>query len=250
MADVPCPLGMLLDAVAIAIARMDFEVESHCLAATANHVTRCRSLDDAAGIRRLATGVRELCRTRGRNGVSTWAMVADLARLVAAAIEATGKGEGEPWLRARDRVRELLDELRVAGPQDEPVDGDHDVAVRSAVVPATPSRLTQARPPAIGSDTQAPAGGKGEKGDNVPTLAGKLTRNPRAILRAMMQEGATTMARSWNASELADHARLSCGQMRRAMETLRKHGLYESHRGQDGGVWLTPLGMAVAESMQ
>ena len=238
MDNVAARLGVFLDAVESLIAGMDFDAELFGDNFEPDHATRCLSLDTAARIGALAAGVREACRTHGRPGVSTWVEVDRVARLAAEAVKGHGQGNMKPWTRDRDRIRELLDELRLAGPQDEPAIDDQNVALRHS--------HASGATPVIGGDD----GNKGEKGDKALMLAGKLTRNPRAILRAMMQEGATTMARSWNASELADHARLSGGQMRRAMETLRKHGLYESHRGQDGGVWLTPLGMAVAESMQ
>jgi hypothetical protein len=178
MADVRCPLGMFLDAAASAIARMDFEVESHDLRGAADHRTRCLALDDAAGIRQLAAGVREACRPLGREGVSTWAMVSDTTRLLADTIESTGRGGGEPWLRDRDRVRELLDELRAASRQDEPPDEDRDVVVRSAVLPAASSRPTPARTAAIGSDAQARAREKGDKAKRSPRRRRPGTGNP------------------------------------------------------------------------
>ena len=235
MADVPCPLGMLLDAVAIAIARMDFEVESHDLAATANHVTRCRSLDDAAQIRWLAAGVREACRTQGRDGVSTWAMVADLARLVADAIEATGKGDGEPWLTVRGRVRELLGEIITAAPSP-------DAVVMRTAAPATPIFEVERR--------AATAGEKGEKGGKPVSAPSARTANGRRILSMLLEHGAIQEEDRVTREYIADESRLTIEKVRRAIEhDLKPGGLIESKLGRDGGLWLAQAGIAAAQSL-
>jgi hypothetical protein len=104
-------------------------------------------------------------------GPSAIAMIeagASIRDELAIAANSHDDGDLDPWLDRRDRVLELLGDLHAAGPQDEPADGDHDIVVRSAVVPATPSRPTQGRPPAIGSGTQAPTGGKGDKAEKDP----------------------------------------------------------------------------------
>jgi hypothetical protein len=172
MADVPCPLGMLLDAVAIAIARMDFEVESHDLHAAANHATRCRSLDDAARIWQLAAGVREACRTQGREGASTWVMVDGMSRLLTDAIEAIGWGEAEPWLRDRDRVRELLGEILAVAPPPVVVDA---IVMRSAA-PATPLAGVERR-------AARAAGDKGDWGEKVRHKGGRRPKGAGASRR-------------------------------------------------------------------
>jgi len=186
-------------------------------------------------------------------GLSAIAMIeagASLRDELAVAANAYDDGDLDPWLERRDRVRELLDELRVAGPQDEPVDGDRDVVVRSAVAFATPSRPTQASPPAIGSDTQDAAGGKGEKGEKHAIAPAARTANGRRILSMLLEHDAIQEEDRVTREYIADESRLTIEKVRRAIEQdLKPKGLIESKLGRDGGLWLAQAGIAAAQSL-
>jgi len=239
MADVPCPLGMLLDAVAIAIARMDFEVESHDLAATANHVARCRSLDDAARIRQLTAGVREACRTQGREGASTWVMVDGMSRLLTDAIEAIGRGEAEPWLAIRDRVRELLGEIIATAT---PPVADDAVAMRSAA-PATPLAGVERRAAATADE-------KGERGEKAGETVVTLEPRDERFLLTLLDNGATNERDRLFKGDAVSFGRLTPHDVRQAARRLKSLGMIGSHEDKRGGYWLTESGAAAANRLR
>jgi hypothetical protein len=239
MADVACPLGMFLDAAASEAARMDFEVESHDLRAAADHATRWRSLDAAALIRRLAADVREACRTQGREGASTWVMVDGMARPLADAIKATGRGDGGPWLRDRHRVRELLGEIIAAATP--PVTGDA-VAMRSAAL-AAPVAGVERR----AGTTARQKGDKGEKaGETVVTLE---PRDERFLL-TLLDNGATNERDRLFKGDAVSFGRLTPHDVRQAAKRLKSLGMIGSHEDKRGGYWLTESGAAAAHQLR
>lgn len=216
---------------------------------------------------RLLEHLSNLLRTAavGRDGVEVCKQAAQAVEQLAAAVKAHDAGDLAPWRSSRDTVRGILAGLRELLIEPE---ADADVAGGPEAVTATPPGPTpavadveperkgqegekvssgrpQGRPPKAEVEVEPDRGNRAD-GNKVDAIAEAATRNARKLLRVMLAESATAKSRSWNMAELADHAKLTDGQMRRAMEWLRRRGLYVSHTGQDGGVWLTPLGAEVA----
>ena len=117
--------------------------------------------------------LRAACDEAGEPADQVLRIAVELTESVSPAVAAYREaGDLSQWGRNRDRVRELLDELRATSPQDEPPE-EGDVVVRSAVVPAASSR-----PAPIGSDAQAHAGEKGDKVKRSPRHRRPGTGNP------------------------------------------------------------------------
>jgi hypothetical protein len=76
--------------------------------------------------------------------------------------------------------------------------------------------------------------------------------NPRKILRSLHDEGLISGQNSPGATytDIEETCDLTDGKVRRAMDTLRKYGLYEAGKGQVGGCVLTPLGVQVAKALK
>jgi hypothetical protein len=137
------------------------------------------SLRDPAFLWPYFARLRAACDETGEPADDVLRIAVDLIESVSPAVAAYRQaGDLKRWNRNRDRVRELLDELRAASLQDEPPDEDRDVVVRSAVVPAASSRPTPARTAAIGSDAQARAREKGDKAKRSPRRRRPGTGNP------------------------------------------------------------------------
>ncbi len=246
MDNVAARLGVFLDAVESLIAGMDFDAELFGDNSEPRHATRCRSLDKAAGMHALAAGVREACRTHGRSWVSTWVKVDRVAQLAAQAVKCHGEGNIKPWIRDRDRIRELLGELLAVGPRDPRPDRDHDV-VRSSSVPSASSR--RERPPTT-IDVRSDAGREGEKGGKPAIVPAAQTANGRRILSLLLEHNAIREEDRVTREYIVDESRLTIEKVRRAIEhDLKPNGLIESKLGRDGGLWLAQAGIAAAQSV-
>jgi hypothetical protein len=98
-------------------------------------------------------------------------------------------GDLAPWLERRARVRELLDELHAAGPQDPRTCRDHDVVVRSSSVPSASARRECLQ---TIIDVRPDAGRKGEKGEKPRSAPCRPGRS-----RTPAEEGAPFRAAFW-----------------------------------------------------
>jgi hypothetical protein len=174
----------------------------------------------------------------GPSAVRLFKAATDAIDELAPAVEACDQdGNLAPWRRSRDRALELLSTLRSS--------------CRPEADSSPPPRPKPATATACHHDEQLDGlqGEKGEKVEKPELLSDKVSTNGRKILRHLLIEGADRRSRKWTSEEVADACNLSVGQYRRAMENLRKHQLYISQDGQDGGVWLSPVGVQVARHL-
>jgi hypothetical protein len=172
-----------------------------------------------------------------------WAAVAQAARhygptaapVYAAGVEARDlllrslEGDLDAWRRDRVRVLELLTIMGASCP--------------------TPAEFEPAASAPLATRAAAPQRTEGEKdgeGEKPSEIARRMPHNAKRVLKFLWSEGATKRP-GFGLKAIEEALEISYGQVRRATDWLRERGLYESGRGQEGGVWLTPLGAQVAE---
>jgi hypothetical protein len=237
------PAGELADAVSASvetferIARgLDFDIE-----VSAGHPAPAapgrRRFPEWAWVHDAWAAVAQAARRYGPTAAPVYAASVEARDLLLRSLE----GDLDAWRRDRDRVLELLATMRASCPTPA-------VAVPVSITPEKPAIRRDTVTAPVGSTplvTREAAPSRTE-GEEPSEIARRMPHNAKRVLKFLWSEGATKRP-GFGLTAIEEALEISNGQVRRATDWLRERGLYESGRGQEGGIWLTPLGAQVAE---